>query len=100
MSNLKFISIQSNLKAISSENKSINEKTMLAFRPYDTNNAENQSYLGLSPPAKKCDKSPGKVPIDADLLYRGLNDSSDFKFSLKSVTMTPNSSSNTVPTKG
>ena len=42
---------------------------MLAFRPFDTNNAEAQTQLGISPPAKKCAKSPSKVPMVANLVY-------------------------------
>ena len=42
----------------------------MLFKPFDTNNATHQSQLGLSPPAKKCDISPSKVPMNADLLYK------------------------------
>ena len=44
---------------------------MLAFRPFDTNDAVQHTRLGLSPPTKKCQKSPGKVPMDADMVYNG-----------------------------
>lgn len=58
---------------------------MLAFRPYDTNNTLQQEKLGISPPTKKCAKSPGKVPHVADLLYR-IGDTAEadsgFKFNL------------------
>jgi len=62
---------------------------MLAFRPHDTNNSELKSHLGLSPPAKKCIKSPGKIQIDEDLLFKSQNvkESRSFKFDLQSVTM-------------
>jgi len=61
---------------------------MQAFRPFDTNNAMQQSMLGISPPQKKCDKSPSKVPINADMLYHPSSDQSlsGFKFDLQSVT--------------
>lgn len=51
-----------------------------AFRPFDTNNPINQERLnlnGCSPPSKKCDKSPQKVPMYADLLYRASEDDDD-----------------------
>ena len=63
---------------------------MLAFRPFDTNNSAHQARLGLSPPSKKCDKSPSKVPINGDMLFRceePTNDQSSFKFNLQSVTI-------------
>ena len=67
---------------------------MLAFRPFDTNNTVQQSLLCLSPPTKKCEKSPGKDPIDADMLYRSASKDSErcsgFKFDLQSVTNSDN----------
>ena len=63
-----------------------------AFQPYDTNNAMHQERLniGCSPPLKKCDKSPQKVPMYADLLYREQpeedeNSGADFQFNLQSI---------------
>ena len=63
---------------------------MLAFRPFDTNNRTQQSRLGLSPPSKKCTKSPGKVPLHADMLFRSDDPANDFnfKFDLQSVAST------------
>ena len=58
---------------------------MLAFRSYDTNSAVQQEKLGISPPTKKCAKSPGKVPHVADLIYRVDNSAdsdSGFKFNM------------------
>ena len=61
---------------------------MQAFRQFDTNSATQQSLLGISPPEKKCDKSPSKVPLDSDLLFdpSGFNCDPSFKFDLQSVT--------------
>ena len=61
-----------------------------AFRPFDTNNAIHQERLniGCSPPSKKCDKSPQKVPMYADLVYRGQpedQNSADFRFNLQTI---------------
>lgn len=42
----------------------------MLFQPFDTNNATHQETLGLSPPVKKCDISPSKVPQNGDLLFR------------------------------
>lgn len=63
---------------------------MLAFHPFDTNNRAQQNRLGLSPPSKKCNKSPGKVPLDADMLFRSDDPTSDFtfQFDLKSIANT------------
>ena len=64
---------------------------MFAFRQYDTNSSVDQERLNISPPSKKCAKSPGKVPILSDMLYRADSDSTDsdsgFKFNLQSVTV-------------
>ena len=73
---------------------------MLAFRPYDTNSTMQQQKLGISPPTKKCAKSPGKVPLHADLLYR-VGDSAeadrDFKFNLQSISVSSSSYSSEPP---
>ena len=63
---------------------------MLAFRPYDTNNTMQLEKLNMSPPSKKCAKSPGKVPLHSDLLYHAGNTADEencFKFNLQSVTV-------------
>ena len=65
---------------------------MMAFRPHDTNhsniptNAEPEQ-LSCSPPTKKCDKSPSKVSMHGDMLYRPFseNGSRSFKFNLTSI---------------
>ena len=61
----------------------------MLFRPFDTNNLTHQANLGLgdSPPSKKSNVSPSKMPWNADLLFRennGLIDqnSSGFKLDL------------------
>lgn len=62
----------------------------MLFKPFDTNNVTHQETLGLSPPIKKCDKSPSKVPQNADLLFREyeLDDNkSGFKLDLQSITV-------------
>ena len=79
-----------------------------AFRPYDTNNAMHQERLniGCSPPLKKCDKSPQKVPMYADLLYREQpeedeNSGADFQFNLQSIAVsTTTCSDGSGPTSG
>ena len=65
---------------------------MMAFRPHDTNNINiptdaEQEQLSCSPPTKKCDKSPSKVSMYSDMLYRPINENgcSSFKFSLTSI---------------
>jgi len=58
---------------------------MLAFRPFDTNGAAQQSYLGLSPPSKKpisCENG------DGDMLYKPSSQDSGFKFDVRSVAIT------------
>ena len=48
----------------------------MLFRPFDTNNLMNQTNLGLgdSPPTKKSNMSPSKMPWNADLLFRENNE--------------------------
>mmetsp|Transcript_15099 Transcript_15099/g.20502 ORF Transcript_15099/g.20502 Transcript_15099/m.20502 type:complete len:134 (-) Transcript_15099:1601-2002(-) len=60
---------------------------MLAFRPYDTNGATQQTFLGLSPPSKKSAMTPSKDPIDKNMLYKPCSPekTSGFKFDLQSV---------------
>ena len=59
---------------------------MQAFRPFDTNNAQQNARLGLSPPAKLCTKSPSKVPHDGNLLFRPDSpEKSHFKFDVFQV---------------
>ena len=66
---------------------------MMAFRPHDTNNINipndaEPEQLSCSPPTKKCDKSPSKVSMFGDMLYRPTNEdsrNSSFKFSLTSI---------------
>ena len=66
---------------------------MMAFRPHDTNNINipndaEPEQLSCSPPTKKCDKSPSKVSMYGDMLYRPTNEdgcNSSFKFSLTSI---------------
>ena len=66
----------------------------MLFRPYDTNNeASVQPMLGLSPPTKRCDKSPSKVPMDSDLIFHADSDDqgSCFQFDLQTVQVAPSS---------
>jgi len=60
---------------------------MLAFRPFDTNNAVEQARLGLSPPSKTCTISPSKVPHDGNFLFNSASPEKtrDFKFDLTQV---------------
>ena len=65
---------------------------MMAFRPHDTNNSNiptdiEQEQGSCSAPTKKCDKSPSKVSMHGDMLYRPFseNGSRSFKFNLTSI---------------
>ena len=63
----------------------------MLFKPFDTNNARHQQTLGLSPPVKKCDISPSKVPQNGDLLFREHDEQDDrnsgFKLDLQTISV-------------
>ena len=71
---------------------------MLAFRPFDTNDAAQQSFLGMSPPSKKSQLTPSKDPIEKNMLYEAHspNKPSGFRFDLQSVVCGQNAKSTEV----
>lgn len=58
-----------------------------------------QPMLGLSPPSKRCDKSPSKVPMDSDLIFHADSDDhgSCFRFDLQTVQVAPSSDQKAQP---